>query len=74
MTELSRSMKIAKLGSGDIIKTTKEIIPELTKILQKEVEKPGEKHNTKSKIDAVTNFTEVVIFFFKFFGGFLFKY
>lgn len=58
MTELSRSMKIAKLGSGDIIKTTKEIIPELTKILQKEVEKPGEKHNTKSKIDAVTNFTE----------------
>lgn len=58
MSELSRSMKISKLGSGDIIKTTKEIIPELTKILQNEVEKPGGKPNSRPKIDAVTNFTE----------------
>ncbi|XP_029639842.1 adhesion G protein-coupled receptor L2 isoform X2 [Octopus sinensis] len=52
MGNLSKHMKASYLGSGDIIKTTKEIIPGLTRILQREVE------HTKHKMKLVTNFTE----------------
>ncbi|GAB1606383.1 adhesion G protein-coupled receptor L2-like isoform X3 [Argonauta hians] len=52
MGKLSKNMKSSFLGSGDIIKTTKEIIPGLTRKLQREVE------HTQHKMKLVTNFTE----------------